>query len=70
MPATIIIRIEDEDCARSCLAAGAHDLATSFLPDAFIHPSRVTVIYRTPEDEAKALAGSLDFEERRSGWPT
>jgi hypothetical protein len=69
MPATIIIKIADEDCAKSCLAAGAEDLATSFLPDAYIHASKVTVIYRTPEDERKALAGELDFKERRSQWP-
>lgn len=69
MPATIIIRITDEDCAKSCLAAGAKDLATSFLPDAYIHPSKVTVIYRTPEDEAKASAGELGYKERRSQWP-
>ena len=69
MPATIIIQISNEDCARACLAAGAQDLATSFLPDACIRPSKVTVIYRTPEDEAKAAAGELDYKERRSQWP-
>ena len=68
MPATIIIRIADEDCAKSCLAAGAKDLATSFLPDAYIHPSKVTVIYRTPEDDRKAEAGELGFKEQRSQW--
>ena len=69
MPATIIIRIADEDCAKSCLAAGAEDLATSFLPGACIHASKVTVIYRTPEDEAKAAAGELGYKERQSQWP-
>ena len=69
MPATIIIIIADEDCAKSCLAAGAADLATSFLPDACIHASKVTVIYRTPADERRAQAGKLDYKERRSQWP-
>ena len=69
MPATIIIRITDEECAKSCLAAGAEDLAKSFLPDAGIIPSRVTVTYRSPEEEAKAQAGELGFVERTSKWP-
>jgi len=69
MPALIIIRIADEDCAKSCIAAGAKDLARGFLPDVHIRPSQVTVIYRTPQDEAKADAGELDYKERRSQWP-
>lgn len=69
MPATIIIRIADEGCARSCLAAGAKDLAESFLPGACIHPSKVTVIYRSPVAEAKAAAGRTDYAEHRSQWP-
>jgi len=68
MPATIIIRISDEDCAKSCLAAGAKDLATGFLPDACIRASKVAVIYRTPKDERKALAGE-NYKERSSHWP-
>lgn len=69
MPATIIIRIEDEDEAASCLAAGVKDLATHFLPEAGIRPSKVTLIYRKPEDEAKAKAGDITFKEYRQAWP-
>lgn len=68
MPATIIIRIENDNHAREIIATGAKDIATSFLPDALIHPDKVTITYRTPEDERKALAGKLDFSERRSSW--
>lgn len=69
MPATIIIRIENEDVAKSCLAAGVKDIATHFLPDAGINPSRVTLVYRSPEEDAKAKAGSMHFEEVRSSYP-
>ena len=69
MPTTIIIRIDDDNHAFDALAVGAKDMAKSFLPDIGIKPSRVTITYRTPEDEAKAVAGSLNFAERRSQWP-
>lgn len=68
MPATIIIRINNEECARSCLAAGAKDLARCFLPEASIHPNKVTITYRTPEDEAKAIAGDFNFKEYSCTW--
>lgn len=50
------------------MAAGAKDLAESFLPAACIHPSKVTIVYREPEEEAKAAAGSTTYKERRSQW--
>ncbi len=68
MPTTIIIRIDDENEARSALAAGARDLAESFLPDACIRADKVTLIYRTPEDEALAQAGLIGWKEHRSQW--
>lgn len=69
MPAIIIIRIDDEAHAAELRSVGAKDLAQGFLPDAFIHPSKVTLQYRTPEDEALAQSGSLSFKEYRSTWP-
>lgn len=69
MPATIIIRIEDDAHAREIMAAGAKDIAQGFLPEANIHPSRVSICYRTPEDERAASNGELDYKERRDVWP-
>ena len=69
MPATIIIRIENERHAMEILAAGAKDLATCFLPDARINPSRVSILYKTPDDEKAASEGRVDYKERRDVWP-
>ena len=69
MPATIIIRIEDEASAKSVMAAGARDLAGYFLPSMGIQPSKVSITYRTPEDEAIAVAGGLEYWESKSHWP-
>lgn len=68
MPATIIILIEDDQHAREIMAAGAKDLALGFLPDALIHPWRVSICYRSPQEEQKALAGELEFVEMRDMW--
>lgn len=68
MPITIILRINDDSHAKDVLAVGAKDLALGFLPDASLHVDRVSLCYRTPEDEAAAQAGEIDFKERRDSW--
>ncbi len=69
MPATIIVRIDDERHATEIRAVGARDLLESFLADAGIKASQVTVNYRTEKDEKKALAGRLDYSESFDQWP-
>lgn len=52
------------------MAAGAKDLAEGFLPAALIKPSRVSICYRSPEDERAACTGELDYKESRDVWPS
>lgn len=68
MPAVIIIRIADEQQAQQCIATGAKDLGETFLPQAFIQASSLTLIYRTPEEEARARIGGLAIRERIDRW--
>lgn len=68
MPITIILRINDDTHAKEILAVGAKDLALGFLPEASLHVDRVSLCYRSPEDEAAAQAGEIDFKERRDSW--
>jgi hypothetical protein len=68
MPATIIIRIDDDQHAQDIMAAGAKDLGSHLLHEACIYPSRVSLCYRSPAEEKKALAGELAFKETRDVW--
>ena len=68
MPTTIIIRIVDDAHAREVMSAGAKDLATDFLPDALIRADSVSICYRSPEEEARAAAGEIEYVERRDVW--